>query len=259
LGAETGVESKSSRPVLYVFAISHYCEKARWALDFLGVDYELRHLAPGAHMQVAKELGAASSSLPLVVSGERVVSGSGAILDWAESAVADPSRSLSPDPRLEEECAALEQRLDDAAGVHVRRSYYSEAIVEHPESVLPMFGRDLEASQRQSLEESWGVVCQLMTAAMDLGPQQEQESRRIVEGELDWLDGLLSDGRRFLLGVRFSRADLTVASLLAPVALPKEHPTYEMLEVPPRARADLTRWADRPIVAWVREMYREHR
>jgi glutathione S-transferase len=122
-----------------------------------------------------------------------------------------------------------------------------------------MFGRDLEASQRQSLEESWGVVCQLMTAAMDLGPQQEQESRRIVEGELDWLDGLLSDGRRFLLGVRFSRADLTVASLLAPVALPKEHPTYEMLEVPPRARADLTRWADRPIVAWVREMYREHR
>jgi len=259
MGVESRVQSKLSRPVLYVFAISHYCEKARWALDFLGVDYELRHLAPGAHMQVAKELGAASSSLPLVASEGRVVSGSGPILDWAESAVADPSRSLSPDPGLEEECAVLEQRLDDVASVHVRRSYYSEAIVEHPESVLPMFGRDLEASQRQSLEESWGVVCQLMTAAMDLGPEQEQESRRIVEGELDWLDGLLSDGRRFLLGARFSRADITAASLLAALALPKEHPSYGMLEVPPRARADLLRWADRPIVAWVREIYHSKR
>jgi glutathione S-transferase len=187
------------------------------------------------------------------------VSGSGAILDWAESAGGDPSRSLSPHPRLAGELAALEQRLDERVGVHVRRAYYSEAILEHPDSVLPMFGRDLEASQRQSLEDIWGVVCQVMTTGMDLGPEQEQESRRIVEVELDWLDGLLRDGRRFLLEGGFSRADVAAASLLAPLALPKEHPTYGRLELPPRSRADLARWADRPIVAWVREIYREHR
>lgn len=28
------------KPTLYVFAISHYCEKARWALDFFEVDYQ---------------------------------------------------------------------------------------------------------------------------------------------------------------------------------------------------------------------------
>lgn len=245
--------------VLYVFAISHYCEKARWALDYLGVQYELRHLPPGPHVQVTKQLGAAGSSLPFLVSADRVVQGSRAIIDWADSAVPDLSKRLRPDPEFEEGCRALEQRLDDVAGVHVRRYYYSEAIVDHPDSVRPIFAQDLRPSEQQSLKENWRRMCQLMMGAMDLGPEQRQESRRIVEGELDWFDGLLSDDRPFLLGDRFSRADITAASLLAPLALPKEHPTYGMLEMPPKARADLALWAKRPTLAWVRRIYHEHR
>jgi glutathione S-transferase len=248
-----------SRPDLYVFAISHYCEKARWALDYLGVDYALQHLPPGPHIQTAGQLGAEGSSLPLLVSGERVVQGSADIISWAESKAADASRRLSPDSELESEGLALEQRLDDVAGVHVRRYYYSEALVEHPDTVRPIFTRDLPAAQSRSLEENWAIVRQLMMGAMDLGREQGQASRQIVEGELDWFDGLLSDGRRYLVGDRFSRADLTAASLLAPLALPKEHPTYGALEVPPRASADLARWTGRPTARWVREIYRAHR
>lgn len=252
------MDSDLTRPVLYVFAISHYCEKARWALDHLGVAYELRHLPPGPHVQATKQLGAAGSSLPLLVSGERLVQGSGEIIDWADAAEGS-SKRLCPAPELEQECRALEQRLDDVAGVHVRRYHYSEAIVDHPDSVRPIFARDLAPAERQLLDANWGIVRQLMMGAMDLGPEQREESRRIVEGELDWLDGLLADGRRFLVGDRFSRVDMTAASLLAPLALPKEHPTYEMLEMPPRARADLALWAQRPSLAWVRRTYHEHR
>ncbi len=253
------VDEKLDRPVLYLFAISHYCEKARWALDSLDIEYEVRHLPPGAHVQVAKDLGAAGSSLPFLVAEGRVVHGSGAIMDWAESAAAGPSKRLSPDSEFEEECRTLETRLNDVIGVHVRRYYYSEALVDHPDSVLPIFTQDLAASERQSLEKNWGLVRQVMVGMMDLGPEQRQESRRIVEGELDWFDGLLNDGRRFLLGERFSRADMTAASLLAPLALPKEHPTYGMLDLPPLARADLALWSRRPTLAWVREIYSAHR
>jgi len=248
-----------SEPLLYVFAISHYCEKARWALDTLGIAYQLRHLAPGSHLQVAKELGAAGSSLPLLVAGDRVAQGSGAIIDWAESTVERPATRLSPDSEFVEPCRAIEQRLDDVAGVHVRRYYYSEAIVDHPDTVLPMFARDLAPAERRSLEENWGIVRQLMMGAMDLGHEQRDESRRIVETELDWFDGMLADGRRYLVGDRFCRADITAASLLAPLALPKEHPTYGNLVVPPLAAADLARWGERPTLAWVREIYRKHR
>jgi glutathione S-transferase len=195
----------------------------------------------------------------VLVAGGRVVQGSGAILDWADAEAADPSRRLGPDAELAAECRALERRLDDVAGVHVRRYYYSEALVDHPDSVRPIFTRDLEPAARESVDANWGLVRRAMMNMMDLGPAQREESRRIVEGELDWLDGLLADGRHFLVGHRFSRADVTAASLLAPLALPKEHPTYGTLEVPPRARADLARWAERPSLAWTRRIYREHR
>jgi Glutathione S-transferase, N-terminal domain len=53
-----------TRTILYVFAISHYCEKARWALDHYGIDYELEYTMPGANRKIAKKLGAKSGSLP---------------------------------------------------------------------------------------------------------------------------------------------------------------------------------------------------
>ncbi len=44
-------------PTLYVFAISHYCEKARWALDHFGIAYRLQHVVPGLNRVIAKRLG----------------------------------------------------------------------------------------------------------------------------------------------------------------------------------------------------------
>ncbi len=248
-----------SLPDLYVFAISHYCEKARFALDYLGIDHALRHLAPGAHVQVTKALGSPESSLPLLVAGDRLVHGSDAIIDWADETTTDPSKRLRPARGHADECRAIERRLDDVVGVHVRRYYYSEAMVEHPDTVRPIFTRDLPPAEREPLEHNWGIVRQLMMGAMDLGPEQGLESRRIVEGELDWFDALLADGRRYLLGDRLSRADITAASLFAPMALPAEHPTYGTLEVPPRASLDLARWSQRPTLEWVRAIYRDHR
>ncbi len=249
------MEPEASRPSLYVFAISHYCEKARWALDFLGVDYDLRHLAPGTHLDATRQLGSPGSSLPLLVAGGSVVHGSGAILDWAEAEFGSPTRRLSPEVAFEAECRALERRLDDVVGVHVRRYYYSEAIVEHPESVRPLFARDLGPAERESLEQSWAVVRKLMMGAMDLGPEQREDSRLIVERELDWMDGLLKDQRRFLLGDRFSRADLTAASLLAPLALPEQHPTYRMLDRPPTPVATLRRAREIGLAAGLKFVY----
>ena len=129
-------------PTLIVFAISHYCEKARWALDYLGVDYAVKHIAPGVHHQLAKKLGAPGSSLPiLVLSGQgdqAFIQGSSAIIDWAEANKAADARSLAPQIN-QQQALDMERRLDDVLGVHVRRFYYSEALVDYPQSVRPIF------------------------------------------------------------------------------------------------------------------------
>jgi glutathione S-transferase len=43
----------SKRPRLYEIAVSHYSEKARWALDLKQVEYRESFPPPGAHMFLA--------------------------------------------------------------------------------------------------------------------------------------------------------------------------------------------------------------
>lgn len=246
------------KPVLYIFAISHYCEKACWALDYLDIDYEITHLAPGIHRQIAKQLGAPRSALPILVADGQLVQGSAEIIDWADAAASTDSKCLTPDT-AREQCLEIEKRLDDIVGIHTRRYYYSEALVDHPETVRPIFTKDLPVMQKLLVGVRWGALRKRMIDRMDLGPEQGRDSKRIVDDELGWVDEMLSDGRHFLAGERFSRADLAAASLLAPLAVPKEHPTYADLKLPPHLTLDLAKWGKRPSLNWVREIYAEYR
>lgn len=242
-------------PVLYVFAISHFCEKARWALDTLGVDYELRHVAPGEHIEIAKKLGAPGSSLPYLSLDGQVIQGSADIISWAEKESLS-GISLTPDTEV---CEQIEERIDDIAGVHVRRYYYSEALVEYPSTVRPVFTRELPLLKKLMISLAWGKIRKIMIARMDLGVQQGEESRSIVDNELTWIDELLADGRSYLVGNRFSRADIAVASLLAPLTQPPEHPVYFRLQYPPRIAQELLDWKERPSLKWVNGVYAKHR
>ena len=73
------------KPILYIFNISHFCEKARWALDHCGVAHRVQHVMVGTHRRLARKLGAASGSVPFLQAGDRVIAGSSAIIDWADT------------------------------------------------------------------------------------------------------------------------------------------------------------------------------
>ncbi len=245
--------------MLYLFAISHFCEKARWALDRVGIEYRGQYLAPVLHRRFAKKLGLSTSSVPILEAGETVVQGSSAIMDWAEKQRAPEAPSLLPENDVLSSAEAVERRLDGVMGVHVRRYYYSEALVEYPQTVKPVFVANLSGGQKLFLELAWGLIRKLMIARMDLGSLQGIQSRELIEQELNWLDDLLGDGRRFLVGERFSRVDITAASLLAPLIKPENHPTYQLIELPPNVSLDCANWIKRPCLQWASRMYREFR
>ena len=224
-------------------------------MDVLGVVYELRHVAPGEHMEIAKKLGAPRSSVPYLSLDDRVIQGSADIVSWAES-VSPAEKSLTPDAKA---CEQIEKRIDDIAGVHVRRFYYSEALVDHPSMVRPIFTRDLPLAKKLMISLGWGKIRKIMMARMDLGTRQGEESELIVNDELSWIDELLADGRSYLVGGEFSRADIAVASILAPLALPAEHPVYCRLQHPPKLAEQLLKWEQRPSFKWVRDIYAKHR
>jgi glutathione S-transferase len=85
-----------ARSKLIVFNLSHFCEKARWALDWHGIAYSEISWAPGLHRVLLKRCGANGSTIPVLLDDETIVQGSSAIIDWAENRVQASTRSLSP-------------------------------------------------------------------------------------------------------------------------------------------------------------------
>ncbi|MBC7620264.1 MAG: glutathione S-transferase C-terminal domain-containing protein, partial [Candidatus Saccharibacteria bacterium] len=105
----------------------------------------------------------------------------------------------------------------------------------------------------------WPAIVQMMIKGMDLGRKQGAESRAILDQELAWLDALLADGRPYLTGPTWTRADLTAASLLAPLVAPQEHPVVQALEFPAIVASAMKEWAQRPSLQFVNRAYALHR
>ena len=247
---------------LYIFAISHYCEKARWALDHLGIDHEIVHLAPGLHVKYSQGKGLENSSLPILEMKcaqvqPTVIQGSDAIIDWAEKETQTDRRLTPVEGR--EKVRDIEKRLDDRIGVHVRRVFYSEALVEFPKTLRPIFTKDLSFPKNLIVTIIWPRIREKMIKRMDLGYEQGEESKQILAEELDWLESQIEDENSFLVGETLSRADITAAALLARLATPADHPTNRYLQRPPRLEKLVDEWNDRPALRWARRVYKQHR
>jgi len=244
-----------AQATLYIFTISHYCEKARWALEYLGFDVDIQTLAPGTHVKVAQELGLKRSSVPILKTSNAIVQGSDEIIDWAEEYNTSEKNLGSSSKAVID----IEQRLDRELGVHIRRWYYSEAILETPELVKPIFMHNLSAWEQVKLTIKWPVIRKLMTKRMDLGHDQGNESLDVVRQEMDWLESQISDKASYLVGDNFSRADIAAASLLAPLVAPPEYGCSVLMRHPPRINQARSTMMNSPLYQWVEEKYRNHR
>lgn len=245
-----------SKPILFVFLISHYCEKARWALDYCGVDYDVSTLMPATHAATVKKAGAKGSALPILrtIDGQ-IIEGSADILAWANE---NGERKIFSN----EASTKLEKQADKVLGVHTRRWFYSEALLDCPDIVKPVFGKGASILDKLILNFAWPKITKVMIKRMDLGAQQELDSKAIVLTEFDNLDALLkakTDDSPFLINGQLSNADIAIASLIAPLLEPKKHPASSVLRLPPRLESFKSELQKRPFAHWLHRLYEESR
>jgi glutathione S-transferase len=111
---------------LYQFAFSHYCEKARWALDHKGIAYNPINLLPGLHLNAARKL-AGTGSLPILVDDSTVVQDSTAIITYLDQRF--PDHPLTPEePAAAREAMAWEEYFDEEIGAPMRLWFYHHAL-----------------------------------------------------------------------------------------------------------------------------------
>ncbi|WP_148863632.1 glutathione S-transferase family protein [Marinobacter fonticola] len=244
------------KPVLYQFPVSQYCEKARWALDHKHLDYEPRNLLPLFHMPVIFRR-TRQKKVPVLKLDGRYIAESDVIIQTLEERF--PSApALYPDGE-----GALEEALewqtfaDREIGPHLRRAAYFH-LIDEPPVMFDILTQGQGAVGRMAFRTSQPVVIRAMKEAMGITARGYERSLERLNAALDRLDGQLANGG-YLVGNRFTVADLTVASLLGPLAEPPEAPFQFPGERPRGLRDFIDAYAGRPTLDWVRDIYRKHR
>jgi glutathione S-transferase len=244
-------------PTLFTFAISHYAEKARWAVDYKRIAYQERRLLPGPHLFVTRRL-APGSSVPILVDGDQTIQGSSAIIDHLDARF--PEFRLTPEGSAERaQARELEQWLDRELGETLRRAFYVDAL-RHPEVVVPLFTQGGPWWGPLFYRMSFAFVAARIREMYSLSHERVAADRSSLDAVFERVSSLLS-GRRFLVGDRFTRADLTFSALAGPLFDPPEHPVRwpsEDLYPPPLVELR-NRWRGSHAHEHALRMYREHR
>jgi glutathione S-transferase len=236
---------------LVQFPFSHFCEKARWALDYKGLPFVERNLLPGLHLATVGKL-ARSTSLPILVDGDRVVQDSTAIITYLDQRVQAPA--LTPaDAEQAREAMAWEEALDEEAGITLRCWFYFHTLPDRQRS-LRFLLQGASGLQRPLFRLMFPAIRPAMIKAMNIREPAARQAQERLEAVLARLDQALRD-RPFLVGERFSRADLTACALLAPlVGVGRTEDEIDALFAAP-VRALRDRYRGRRVFDWVAQTY----
>lgn len=245
---------------LYTFWISHFSEKVRWGLEFEGISFEEHALLPGPHVLTLKRISG-QQQVPVLVHGEEVLQGSGAILDALPR--------LFGKSRLQPWC-----ETEDSSSESARRAQEIETLADRAfGKAIQAYGYDLFLQDRKKVVDAWSylgpwwsrafykltfpAIERALRAGYCRSPEHVEKARVSLLSGFDEIDALLAKSD-YLLGDVPTRADVAVASLLCPLVRPTEHP-LPWPTFPEKLEAFCEQLSGRPTFEFVKRMYRDHR
>jgi glutathione S-transferase len=191
--------------LLLQFSTSHYCRKARLALGYKQIPYQVENLNPGLHILKLKPL-TGLTTVPVLLPQEpgqpTAIADSTRILKYLETYCPEPGLIL-PSCDLQTTAWMLEDWLDESIGTATRFVYYHFRAGAGKQIDPSLFSQLLI----QLVRRQYGIT----SATVDLAASRLATA--LEELSIRWQNS------PYLVGDRISVADIAAAALLSPLAL----------------------------------------
>ncbi len=238
---------------LYQFPISHFCEKARWALDYKKITYETKNLLPGPHVKQVMSM-AKRPEVPVLKHEKNIIQNSNEIIDYLDKTFAD--NALTPEDE-ESRIKVLEWEafVDKEVGPNLR-TYFYHTLLEHPKLLIPIFTYKGPWYGKIFMKFFFPALRVKMLKFMRINNETAAQAKQDLRCAIDKLNHRLSE-HEFLVGEHFTRADLAAASLLAPLVQPEKYGLPWPSPLPLPLQQTIDEWQDD--LVWVRQLYDKYR
>ncbi len=258
-----------TRNRLLTIVFSHFSEKARWALDYCGVDYEERPFMPlfsqlavlaatrgrgGRRDEVSSRL---STPVLVTLDGSRLCDSTD-IARWASAGLHAARDPLFPEPEVLDLVITLGREL----GPYTRVFAYWH-VLRSPKTLRALADSNIGGAQAFAFRIISPIAAVLIKRALGVTKAASEHALERVRAQVALAEQRL-ERSRYLAGDSFTAADLTFAALMAPVLLPSREDGYRVKvpaldELDPEARDVILELRETRAGAFALDVFRHHR
>lgn len=255
-----GTENGKAR--LVTIRYSHYCDRARWALDFTPLEYTEDGHPPGLHQFAVLPLtdGKWSATPCLVMPDGEVIANSTDIVRRLVNDFPEELGSLYP-KAMSAKITAIEAEMEIEIGAYARQMAYTFVLDrKFLKKAGPWFTRGTSTVEKLLFDRAKPMIAKGMVNIMRCRYSRIPAAVEAIEKYFDKIGEIL-ERQPYICGAEFTAADLTFATLAYPTIFPPEYADVMMgiEDMPEEYQKLITKFRATKAGQHALRMYREHR
>ncbi len=180
-------------------------------LDHKGIPFQAVAVMPGLHMITVRRV-APGTSVPVLLDAKDVVQGSSEIIHYLEQKY--PAHSLTPaDADERQACLNIEHAMDERLGNNIRRILY-HTLLAYPDFIRYCFTHPMPRLKQLIFSLFYPVLRYRIYQTYVLSAAKVEQAGRDFDIAMSEIEAMIKH-RPYLVGETFTRADLSVASMLS--------------------------------------------
>lgn len=205
---------------LITIPASNYCEKVRLALDILKLSYiEEPHMPPFHRFSTTKVGG---NSVPVLVTEDGNFTDSTDILKYLDSIASDNAKLYPINSKQRQEVEELEELFDEKLAPQVRLWGYFH-LMNNSNFMKKIWCQGVPNIEKFLFPMVFPVMKSTIKKKYNINSESAVQAYEQIKSIFEKVDGLLADGRKYLMGDKISTADITFASFVAPIIQPRQY------------------------------------
>lgn len=249
-------------PTLVSINTSGHAEIAKWVLDINQIQYIEKNYPPVIGERKAARIinSQEVNNMPVYLQTDRLIYSSESIIYDFDANLPEGKQLFPSDIDLQNEVYELYKLFTTTFYTAVERYRYSE-LFKSKKNALTLLKKNITFLNRLKYRLSYGNYKKRISKKINLNNEDSIVFLAEVKNIFSHVDKLLSDNRKYLVGNKFTAADLAFAAIAAPVILPVEYggAQTKFNEISEAFRHEIMLLRRSPAGQFVLKMYQEER